>query len=325
MGKFRSILTLVSIFLINCSAPEQHPVADVVPVPERLNFIPPEKGQKLTSSDAEEIRSKIGSKAQVVIPDLGMVFTTSRFRTAEVTQKELELKQKSPASHALIKDIQQYCLKDRPTTKMNATFPTDTDISVGNLNVNDQIKVESSALLYGEGCPINFTGRFSGNAQVQSSNYSKSEFSARGNAFSETHVIVQSSKYAEIFNSKGLLINSSLSGLDIRQDVKNNTLLQYRVNGTYLSLDNSDIPFQMDAKTLLKKTDGKDTEETVVKMTMQWSKKSIRIDMHKDVLKNRYFVNGYEISVLEFEQMFGVKSPIEHAPIKITSTFRVLK
>lgn len=319
MGKFGYLL-LAIVCIIGCSAPEREQ-ATLSPIPEQLVFIPSEKGQKLSNEQMDEIRSKIGARPQMIMPDLEMVFSTKRFNTQEVRQKELDLQSRDPNSYSFLKDLQSGCLKERPTTVMNATFPTDSDFSVGNLRTGDTFKLKSSAALYGDNCPVKFAGIYSVQLDVNGAEQEKKNINISGSASQEGRLLMLSPKYANILKAKGLLINSNISGLHIREDIKAGTLVNFNANGTYMSLE-ADTPFEFKVTMLIKKNgDQKETQEMIAKGNLTWLRLPISVDIHQQKSIVKYYVNGHELSASEFERMFGTKSPVYYSTHEISSAF----
>ena len=128
------ILAITLMVLSSCSETKIDPSVDLDPIPEHLTLVPSSKGLPLSSVEISDIKANIGSRPTITIPDSSMVFSNKRFTNETILLKEAELKAKDENSYLLIKDIQKNCVKDRPTSHVEATFPASDEIALENLN-----------------------------------------------------------------------------------------------------------------------------------------------------------------------------------------------
>ncbi len=221
------ILVLSLIAIGGCSETKIEQSVALDPIPDQLILVPSAKGVPLSKIEIEAIKTHLGSRPTITIPDSSMVFSNKRFSTDAIQLKEAELKAKDKNSYLLIKEIQKNCVKDRPTSNVEATFPANDDIAFENLRTGDRLKANYSAALGGEYCPLKLGLSYKLDSFVERADATKKEGLVKLGAVQSGNVVVLSPKFASLFKTRALVLNSSVSGLNIRQDIKNKFLFEY--------------------------------------------------------------------------------------------------
>lgn len=311
------IALIGALFLSSCGDNKTSPAkTELESVPDSLGFVAPTPGKKLSKADVAQLKTSIGNRSTTVVPDLALVFS-SKASKEEVRRKELELQSLDKNSYALLKDLQKDCGKNRPTTSIRATFPTDGDFSTENLRNGDSMSYNTEAALYGDKCPVKLDAKMSMGADVVSVDSTAKTSKAKGEMSYGGSVLIQSPKYAEILKMKGLILSTNISGVHVRQDANNKALVKYSVKGKYISLTD-EVPYDASVTSLIKQEGSSAQQmETIVKMVLQNRQNKIDIDIYTKKTSSadvtRYFVNGHEMSAAEFGDVMGDVSPASEA------------
>lgn len=321
----KKILPLVAICLLaGCGKDKEKEQTPAPFVPTELTFTKPAVGQKLTKEQIKEAKNTLSSNSKIILPPSDLIFSSKKMTTSELSVKESKLKAQDENSYALLKDIQANCNIQRPTATINATFPINGDASIENLRAGDKYEVGAKAGLNGENCPVKFDGNFGVNAYVNDVDTVNKNLKGSASMITKGQAFMIAPKYQKLLDARGIIVDTNVSGLAMKQDTAANILATLNVSGSYYSLK-SDIPYSADVKYLLNgNTTGTVAKvEMIVNMTLTLPSNSIRIDIHIKASNSNakpeveeYYVNGNQLSKEEFNALFGQENPA----IKTTKT-----
>jgi hypothetical protein len=325
-----SLLLLLTLpFLIQCGGKTENKKShEVPPIPEELSLSVTEKGQKITDPEVLEIQSNIGFKAKMVVPDPELLFRKNNLQNLSLQQKELELQSKDINSFNFLTDLRKNCARSDLTIDTKTSFPNGGDLDLENYKENDYFERKLKADMSGAACPVELEADAEASSHVVGFNNVTKNGSMRGTGAETAKVVRISDNYAGQFNSRGVIINSKVSALNIRQDIRNRTLVNFNINGKYLSLKSA-IPFEGSGSTLLKKdkASGLHITETTVKMKLRFPKAFVSVDIYDKEIsgdqtskKTIYYVNGHEMPKAEFERIFGQNNPVLNTASSLAKT-----
>lgn len=324
----KNCLLVIAIALSLCACNNSSSDSKSVPaVPEVLTFSKPFAGPKLTDSQVKEIKAVFATKSSMMLPPGDLIYAPKSRTAEERAEKESELKKNDPRSYEFLKAIQANCNKGRPTTSINATFPTDGDGALNNLRTNDLMSFSSQAVLKEKsGCPVDFDATLSLGAKVEDINQDNLSGTISAGMNFNSRALALNSDYAKLLGKKGLVIQSSISGLASLLDTKGKGLLTFTLTGSYHGLE-TEVPFTMNVQVLsVGETQGKKRSfdkiemstvrsESVMNSELKMSNFTARIDVHQlmnaegKIVSDEIYVNGHLTTREEFEHLFGTKNP----------------
>jgi hypothetical protein len=305
-------LLFIAVFIISCSENKKISGDDVPSpseVPETLDFKPSLARNKLSSDEVIDLKDKIGSKAQMAIPDMALVLGSKNISANQLQKMESNLQQQDQNSYEFYKSLQSSCVKNRPKIDSRISLPADKDYTDGNLRIGDYLAIDVTASLKGNKCPVGLDAFISRNFWVDSIDRNKDTTTVKGTSTIEMKLDIVDPKYAKLLNSRGIIVSSTANGLSILQNAQNRILLKFGIQGQYLSLSEK-IPYNAQVTTLLKHDSSNAQQmETIVKMTLEMPRGQVAADIYLKGTIARYFVNGYELNKAEFDSMFGTENP----------------
>ncbi len=324
--KTRLMIMAAALSLVACG--DKGSDSKAVPtVPETLGFSKPAAGAKLTQDQVKELKQVFAQKSSMMLPPGDLVYIPKSMTPQELQKKEHELATQDPRSYEFLKSIQANCHKGRPTSTVEASFPTDGNAQLSNLRTNDRMSFSTQAVLKEKSsCPVDFDSGAGFSAKVEDMNQDNLSGTISAGMNLNTKALVLNPTYASHFNHRGLLIQSSISGLASLLDTQGKGLLTFKLSGTYYGL-NTEIPYNMTiqflsvGKTKEKKESFDNIElvtarnESILNTELKMSNFTVRIDNHQvvdasgKVLAAETYVNGNLMSQKEFEELFGTKNP----------------
>lgn len=316
--------------LIGCGKGKSKDDKEAPFVPTELTFSKPTQGQKLTKEQINETKALLSTNEKMILPPSDLVFATKKMSAAEIQQKEESIKTRDADSYALLKDIQSNCQIERPTTKFDATFPTTGDMSLENLRNGDHYNYETAAGIKGDKCPVKYSVGMSAKAYVNDVNSDAKRLKASGSMTYKTQAFMVEPKYQKLLNSRGVVVDSNVSGLALKQDTESNILMTFDLSGSYYSLKH-DIPYAAKVQVLSSgKDSGKDnTAEMIISMSITAPNTPIQIDIHTKSSANsttpaveEYYVNGHQMSKEEFNSLFGKENPAMSSTRTLVKTYK---
>ncbi len=313
----KKLLPLIAFgLLIGCGKEKSKETTEAPFVPNELAFTKPTAGQKLTKEQINETKILLSTNDKLILPPADLVFGTKKMSTEELKQKEESIRIRDTDSYQLLKDIQSNCQIERPTTKVDASFPTTGDHSLENLRSDDHYIIESIAGVKGDKCPVKYNVAFSASAKANEVNQSAKRLKASGSMAYKTQAFMVAPKYQTLLNSRGVVVDSNISGLALKQDANNKMMIKFDISGTYYTL-NKEIPYSANAQVL---ADGSDTNknsnvEMIINMKLTTPSFPINVDIHtktssdNKITIEEYYVNGNQMSKDEFNALFGKENP----------------
>ena len=323
--------TAVLAVLAGCAKEESKqssPSPAVSAIAEKLSFEAPAQGATLTKEQAREIKSVFANKSVMVLPPGELIFPDKKTTREERALKESKLMQADANSYELLKAIQNGCSKVRPTTKIDATFPTDGEASYDNVRVGDQASGSTTVGLAGPNCPVEVSMGASMGAKVEAVDAKEKTATASGSMSIAGKGLMLAPKYTKLLGARGLIVDSQLSAVGATHDQQGNLQLNYKLAGSYLTLD-STIPYEMSVQMLTRSTSEESTmTEMVVKTKIHMSNFTADLQAHitgtkeaKDQ-KLKLYVNGRETTQQEFEELFGRENPAVNGQSQVIEALR---
>jgi len=284
-------------------------------VPATLSFNKPAAGQALTQDQATEIKSTFAGKATMTLPPGELIFPDSSMSPEQKAREEQQLAQQDPNAYNMLLDIRKGCAKSHPSFQMDATFPTDSinnDNAFDVLQKGDKIGYSYTAGLSGGACPADVSVSAGLNAEVKDIDSQKRTGSADANSANKLSAVIKNPKYAQLLNTRGIIVNSNLSGLAIVQDGKpgsSSLLATFKVAGTYLSLT-SDIPYSTQYQVLTHSKGEDSTVEMVSTTELKMPKFTASLVIHvtsknEEEGTTEMYLNGQSVTSDQLNKIFG--------------------
>lgn len=327
----KKLLPFIALgLLIGCGKEKSKDDKEAPFVPTQLTFSKPSPGQKLTQEQISETKALLSTNNKLILPPSDLVFATKKMSATEIQQKEENIRAQDANSYALLKDIQSNCQIERPTSKFDATFPTTGDMSLENLRTGDHYNFESTAGIKGDKCPVKYSVGMMAKAYVNDVNQDTQRLKASGSVTYKSQAFMVEPKYQRLLNSRGIVVDSNISGLALKQDAQSNILMTFDLSGTYYSLKH-DIPYAAKVQVLSSgKDSGQDnTAEIIVSMSLKAPNAPIQIDIHTKSSANsttptveEYYVNGHQMNKEEFNALFGKENPAMSSTKTLVKTYK---
>lgn len=303
------------ISLAACSSHDAPRPAATPEIPSVLEFKAPTGGPGLTSDQATSLKKSFKVTSTMTLPPGDLVFPDKNADRTKIAEQEQELAAKDPNAFKLLQDVRKNCQKGHPTYTWNSTAPND-DITEDNLITNDTAQGSAAAALIGTNCPVDLTASASAGALVKQKDSTITKVSAsEGIKF---NAVMKNPEYAKLLGAKGMIIETSVSGLGIRRAVElgkeDRIYATAQLTGSYLSLTET-IPYQIKAKILQTKlVDGTQKSEVTYSMTVKTAAVSAVIDAHMISENNQmtleaYYINGKKVTAQELAAMFADQVP----------------
>lgn len=302
-------------------------------IPKTLGFTKPAKGAELTKAQVEEIKKEFSVTSTMILPPNELLFPDKKLSQAEIEQKENELKAKDINSYELLKEIKSNCKKAGPNIKIDASFQTDKQIELDKLVAGDKLEATASMGITGDNCAVDYANGIGVAGQVVEKNEQSKDLSAKASYSVKINALMKNEKYAKLLGSRGMMVDSSISGLAARKVVSSsdsiNAILTFKMNGSYYSLK-SDIPYSAEVKLLIENSTSKDANNSIeavanIDLTMKDFKANLVIHQNtkNDILISReVYLNGHLKTEAELNALFGGNMPNPLAQAKrVTQNF----
>lgn len=291
-------------------------------VPDSVQFVKPEPGQKLTKDQVEQIKKMLGKKAVMELPPGELIFPHNDTPKSEIAKQEEKLRRTDVNSYNLLKEIQGTCGKGRPTGHVEATVPLDGG-PVDNMQAGDNAGMSGSAGLLGTNCVMPLDVGAGASMKVEEIDKVNREGMLSANLNEKVNILMKNPKYAQLLNSRGVMLNLNVSGLAVmREDELDKTRvasskvhMKFKIAGSYLTLDN-EIPLNVEVEGISKETATQSTFESLFSADLKFPGFNVNIVRHETGLwdKNppwngertlKIYVNGFEVTEDEFREIFG--------------------
>lgn len=289
-------------------------------IPDTLGFSKPAVGAQLTQAQALEVKEAFSKKEMMVLPPGELIFPRKDDR--ELAKKEKDFSKESPAGYEMLREIRSLCSKTRPTSNLEAQSPTNGDTSYENLRTGDKFSFRSFlGALSGESCPVDATLDAGLGVSVDQIDQAQKTGAFRVNSVVKGKAISMNPKYSQLLQKRGMLVDSTLTGLASKMDTQGKLLVTYNLAGTYYSLEH-DIPYSMKVQILSRGNEKNETSgteivpsysEVVLTTNLNMPKFSVEVVSHivsdGASSKSEIFVNGHPMSQAEFDGLFGNQNP----------------
>ncbi len=314
-----SSLLLAPLLIIAC-AQEKPVVSDKIKaptkIPSSLNFVSQKPGIALSEAQKKVLQDTFSQKNLHILPPGDLLFPDAKATDQEIAAKEEALKLKDETSYKLYKSIKANCEQKRPTKHIDATFPISGETSLDsfqisfptadvkgfeNLQLNDHLTMKFEAGISDKSsntCPVDFSLGYNVSATVKEID---SKIPANGKATGKGNLVgsfrINNKDFQTLFGSRGLLMNSNLTGLTVQKDTTGNSLVKMVLNGSYLAVQ---------------KKAGTETGTTTGTTTVLVDKQ-IPFNMTMDVLEKRVSKteNGKKIVDIETEAVTRTNITLE--------------
>lgn len=303
-------LLLAPLLIVAC-AQEKPEVSDKIKsptkIPTSLNFVSQKPGVPLSEAQKKILQETFSQKNLHMLPPGDLLFPDVKTTDQEIAAKEEALKLQDETSYKLYKSIQANCEQRRPTIHTDATFPTNGVKGFENLQLNDHVNVNFEAGISNKSsnnCPVDFSLGSNLSASVKeldSKNPANGKAAGKGNLVGSFRI--NNKDFQTLFGSRGLLVNSNLTGLTMSQDTLGNSLVKMVLNGSYLAVQ---------------KKPGTETGSTAGTTTIMVDKQ-IPFNMSMDVLEKRVSKteNGKKIIDIETEAVTRTNITLEEFKVAV--------
>lgn len=280
--------------------------------PQKLNPPAPAVGADLTRDQIDQIKSDLGRKPRMTLPELDMVFPPKEMSENERRLRLDEIRRTNPAGYALILEMRKTCRKSNLDLKVDVSFPQD-DNTLKVVKAGDHVEANTSTAVVGTECPLVGSAGYNMKGKVLESDETK--FKAESGLGANLEVNVQSEKYAKLLGARGLVLEYGISGLAISRRVEKNGVdnahVRYNVNGKYLMLS-KEIPFSVVVEAV-----GERTKDNLGKgqATLNVDLNYPGIPVHVVIVTNlkedgtsvpeKIWVNGHEKTADDLKELFG--------------------
>ncbi|RYZ84169.1 MAG: hypothetical protein EOP06_18580, partial [Proteobacteria bacterium] len=106
--------------------------------------------------------------------------------------------------------------------------------------------------------------------EIKSVDSAERSASASASTGMKLTAVMKNPRYAKLLGTRGVIVDTSLSGLAIRREVqigyKDSALVTFNLAGTYLSLT-SDVPYSTEVKALVNANGKEDVKTEIVSTT----------------------------------------------------------
>ncbi len=318
-------IVAVAVAIAACSENKSGESRGTTQVPEALAFNKPVVGQKLTRAQVKEIAAAFSNKPKMMVPPGELIFKPKEMTLAEYKRRESQLLEMDSNSYSFLQAINGNCNKGRPTSSVEATYPTDGDVKVENLRTNDRLSMSSRVLISEKSaCPVNVDGQATLGAKIEDIDHAANRATMSANMGMNINLRSLDDRYSQLLDNRGLILQTTISGLATVADTKGRAMVSFALNGSFFSLT-EEIPVSMTMQFLnrLKKVvSTKDHEyendgiETIMSSLVKMKTFEAKIDIHQFVDANgrtvseEVYVNGHQMTKQELENLFGNTNPM---------------
>lgn len=305
---------LLAVLTVACAKSEDSKSPATPVVPTNVTFTKPFPGAKLSKAEVAQIKRYFAKKPMMALPPGDLVFASPKADPAELAWKEQMLKYEDPNSYEMLQDIRQGCAKARSTTDIVATFPTDGDVSYENMRAGDKASYSINlGLMNRSGCPGEMDGSFGTSAKVLEVDSSARTAKANAAVGMKVKGLIKNQKYAQLLNSRGLIVESNLAAIASSQDTLGNGHLTMNLSGRYLTLQ-SEFPYTTKIEAVVRSAgEGQANSEVVAQTRVQFPDFSVAIDWHisgdGQEQVSEVYINGHLVTKEYYEELFGSQNP----------------
>ena len=118
-------------------------------------------------------------------------------------------------------------------------------------------------------------------------------------------------KYSALLQSRGLVVQGSLSALTAYKDTSGKSLMTYDINGTYYGLK-SDIGYKMNVQGLTHSNLETMSSESVISTELQFPSFTVSLVVHSSYPTNQtaeIYLNGNPLTQSQLNDLFGKNNP----------------
>ncbi len=305
-----SYLLLTPLLIVAC-AQEKPEVSDKIKsptkIPTSLNFVSQKPGVALSDAQKKILQETFSQKNLHIMPPGDLLFPNVNATDQEIAAKEEALKLQDETSYKLYKSIKANCEQKAPTKHTDSVLPTNGIKGFENLQLNHHVTENFEAGISNKSstaCPVDFSIGYNVSASVKeldSKNPANGKAAGKGNLVGSFRI--NNKDFQTLFGSRGLLINSNMTGLTMSQDTIGNSLVKMVLNGSYLAVQ---------------KKAGTETGPTAGTTTILVDKQ-IPFNMTTDVLEKRTAKteNGKKIIYIETEAVTRTNITMEEFKVAV--------
>ena len=292
-------------------------------VPAKLNFSRPAPGPGLTKDQVLILKKTLKVDQKMILPPGELIFPDKSMSPAELAKRENDLLKKDKNSYDLLQEVRGTCQKGHPTLQFDATFPTD-EVSENTLMAGDRLSYSGSAGIGGSNCAVETSAGFGMGAEVKDKNDAEKSITVGSGIGAKAKFAMKNPKFAQLLGARGMIVDSSISGLAIRRDVSSNKqdrfLIKFQVSGSFLSLT-QDIPYLEEIEALseiVNSQQGKPVQEAntevSAKIKIQIREFTAELVAHtqqvgETVTLKEFYLNGKQMTENELTDLFGNNFP----------------
>ncbi len=301
--------------------------------PQKPVFSKPAVGDELTKDQVNQIKEIFSQKPAMELPPSEMVLVDRDAKLNETQLAELRAKESelaavaSPETYSLYKSLRAGCRKEHFNTQSSASIPLEKVTEANDLRAGDHFAFDAGASYGGTNCDAEAAGQAKYSAKVEKLENDAVVSAELGYSLK---ALMKNPKYAQLLKSRGIIASTSLTGLAAKQNVTNledytdvTAEVKFNVNGSYFT-DKVEVPvtskYIVYGKPLSK-------EKTAVTMIVNANVKmpaftatvvahieaisSSDENTETQILTEKYYVNGYEKTRQEMEELFDDKLKVE--------------
>ena len=332
--------------IVGCSKSSDSGAPKIPEVPVSLDFAKPQVGEKLTRNQVAKIRAVFADRPIMQLPPGELIFVNEEETTPEERARmEEKLQATDKNSYSMLQEIRSACQVFQDPPQMTNSFPMDDQgsIIVDQIQSGQGLAVDvnrgiSSKPWNNQDCPGTLSDRMRILLTVIDIQQPQKTGTATAKMAYSNKTQVVKDKYSKLLKSKGLIVDSAISGLVARKSATSDVHLQFSVQGGYHLLSQT-IPYQMQNEILFRNIPNEEKAaqaQTLIQMSLrtQFSVSGVAVDLavFSQQLANgdpnakpnfQIFVNGHPMSQEEFEELFGEDNPALKLSPKMTELVKI--
>lgn len=334
--KFSYIIAVLALSLAACSKSSNKNTDEKVTqmqVPDQMTFSPSQPTTELTKEQILELKNTFAQKATMELPPTNLLgtdpdnkLTQDELMYLRSEEKHLEMTA-SANTIEMYKSMRQNCHKQRFDGTTETSIPLERVTQVSDLKTGDKFLAQLSASYSGQGCDADLGGGLTYQAKVERL---ETDALISAGASYNLKTLLKNTKYAEFLKSRGLIMTAGISALAAKQNVNTKNLgdvkgmVTFDLNGSYFTAT-QEIPYTTKYTILAKAmTESAAQMQVIFKMDIRMPNYVVQIDAeviglsaanqkNQQPTSERYFVNGFQKTRQEIQELFGDALKIQSA------------
>lgn len=338
------ILVLATVFSCSKQSDSNNDKTQVTTkqVPEKIEFVIPQRGADLTKDQIANIKSTFNRQATMELPPSAMLLKDSDEKLSEndlysLKQEEARLqKTSSRETFEMYKSMRAQCKKQQLQTTHDLTIPMENIKKATDLKAGDRMLFDASAAYSGANCDVEVGGSIGYGAKVEKMDQSGGLVS--GGAKYNVSALLKNTKYADFLKSKGLIVTASTSALVAKQNINTKDvadakgMVSFDISGSYFT-ESAQIPYKTSYQIHAKGLGGTSSRlQMIVHADIKMPSFDAAVDMEvitdqseldgSKVISQKAYVNGIEKTQAELKDLFGSALELQQTKT-VTSTVLV--